>query len=81
MLGYGDYTSFSEESFLTDLLNSIKNILYYEAFENKPVPRKTKLLRGNHKHYISKKKLRKEIKKRSQLKGTANNTGKDTDLL
>ena len=57
-----------------------------EAFEAKSVavldihtPRKTKLLRGNHKPHVSKK-LRKEIMKRSQLKSIANKTDKDIDL-
>ena len=30
---YRDYTSFSKDSFLTDLSNSIKNSQIYEAFE------------------------------------------------
>ena len=50
---YRDYTSFSKDSFLTDLSNSIKNSQIYEAFEtwtievlDKHTPRKSKLLRG-----------------------------------
>ena len=41
----------------------------------KHTPRKTKFIRGNHKLHLSKI-LRKEIMKRSQLKRTANKTGK-----
>ena len=59
---YRDYTSFSKDSFLTDLSNSIENSESYEAFETKTdavldkhAPRKTKLLRGNHKPHVSKK--------------------------
>ena len=81
---YRDYTSFSEDSFLTDLSNSIWNFQYYGAFETKTVevldkytPQKAKLLRGNHKPYASKN-LRKEIMKKSQLKRIAKKTGKDT---
>ena len=83
---YRDYTSFSKDSFLANLSNSIKNPQCYEAFETKTAevldkhaPRKTKLLRGNHKPHVSKK-LRKEIMKRSQLKSIANKIGKDIDL-
>ena len=68
------------------LSNSIENSQCYEVFETKTVkvldkhaPRKTKLLRGNHKFHVSKK-LRKEIMKRSQLKNIANKTGEDIDL-
>ena len=57
---YRDYTSFSKDSFLTDLSNSIENFQCYEAFESKTVevlgkstPRKTTLLRGNHKPHVS----------------------------
>ena len=84
---YRDYTSFSKDSFLTDLSNSIENSQCYdEAFETKTVeildkhaPRKKKLLRRNHKPHVSKK-LRKEIMARSRLKSIANKTGKDIDL-
>ena len=79
-------TSFSKDSFLTDLSNSIENSQCHEAFETKIVeildkhaPRKIKLLKGKHKPHISKK-LRKEIIKRTQLKSIANKTGKDMDL-
>ena len=48
-----DYNSFSKDSFLTELSNSIKNSQSYEAFEtkavevsNKHTPRKTKLRGG-----------------------------------
>ena len=75
---YRDYTSFSKDSFSTDLPNSIENSQSYEAFETKIVEvldkhasRKTKLLRGNQKPHLSKK-LRKEIMKRSQLKSDIN---------
>ena len=85
-LVYRDYTSFSKDSFLSDLSNSIENSQCYEAFETKAVeasdkhaPRKTKLLRANHKPHVSKK-LRKAIMKRSQLKIIANKTSKDIDL-
>ena len=84
-----DYTYFLKDSFLTDLLNTIKNSQSYWAFEtksiedldkhNSTIPRKTKFLRGNHKLHLSKK-LRKEIMKRFQLKGIANKTGKDIGL-
>ena len=83
---YRDYTSFSKDSFLTDLSNSIENSQCYETFETKAVevldkhaPRKTKLLRENHKPHVSKK-LRKEIMKRPQLKNIENKSGKDIDL-
>ena len=83
---YRDYTSFSKDSLLTDLSNSIENFQCYEALETKTVevldkhaPRKTKFLRGNHKPRVSKK-LKKEIMKRSQLKSFANKTSKDIDL-
>ena len=80
------YTSFSKDSFLTDLSNSIENSQCYEAFETETVevldkyaPRKAKLLKGNHKPRVSKK-LRKEIIKRSQLKSIASKTDKDIGL-
>ena len=83
---YRNCTSFSKDSFLIDLSNSIENSQRYEAFETKTVevldkhaPQKTKLRRGNHKPNLSKR-LRKEIMKRSQLKSIANKTGKDIDL-
>ena len=50
------------DSFLTDLSNSIENSQCYETFETKTAevldkhaPRKTKLLRGNHKLHVFKK--------------------------
>ena len=72
-----DYISFSEDSFLTDLPNSVEISQSYGAFETKTVkvlgkynnstiPRKTKFLRGNHKRF--------------QLKSIANKTGKDIGL-
>ena len=83
---YRDYASFSKDLFLTDLSNSIENSQCYKTFETKTVevldkhaPRKTKLLRGNHKPHVSKK-VRKEKMKRSPLKSFANKTGKDIDL-
>ena len=36
-LTYRGYTSFSKDSFLTDLSNSIENSQFYEAFETKTV--------------------------------------------
>ena len=81
-----DYASFSKDSFLTDLSNSIEKSQSYETFEiktadvlDKHAPQKTKLLRGNHEPHVSRK-LRKEIMKRSQLKPIASKTGKDIDL-
>ena len=83
---YRDYTSFTKDSFLTDLSNSIEISQCYEAFETKTVevldkdsPRKTKLVTGNHKPHVSKK-LRKGIMKTSQLKSIANKSGRDIDL-
>ena len=83
---FRDYTSFSKDSFLTDLSNSIEKSQCYEAFETKTVevldkhaPRKAKLLRENHKPHVSKK-LRKETMKRFQLKSIANKMGKEVDL-
>ena len=83
---YRDYTSFTKDSFLTDLSNSIESSQCYEAFETKTVevldkdsPRKTKLVTGNHKPHVSKK-LRKGIMKISQLKSIANKLGRDIDL-
>ena len=83
---YRDNTSFSKDSFLTDLSNSIGNSQCYEAFETKTVevlhkhaPRKTQLLRGNHEPHVSKK-VRIEIIKRSQLKSIAKKTAKDINL-
>ena len=67
-LVYRDYTSFSKDSFLTDLSNSIENSQCYEAFETKTAevvdkhtPRKTKLLRGNHNPHVSKKRDNEKI--------------------
>ena len=69
-----------------NLSNSIENSQCYEALETKTVDvldkhalRKTKLLKGNHKPHVSIK-LKKEITKRSELKGIANKTGKGIDL-
>ena len=47
---------------------------------NKHTPKKTKLLRGNHKSHIIKT-LRKVIMKRSQLKNKANKTKDPKDIL
>ena len=84
-LVYRDYISFSKDSLLTDLLNSIENSQCYEAFETKTVEvldkhalRKTKLVRGTHEAHVSKK-LRKDVLKRSQVKSIANKTGKGSN--
>ena len=77
-LVYRDYTSFSNDSILTDLSNSIENSQCYGAFETKTldkhVPRKTKLLRGKHKPHISKK-LRKKDNEKNSVKNYCEQDG------
>ena len=86
-LVYRDHTTFSKDSFLTDLSNSIENSHWYEAFET----RLFEILDKHAKNKIAKRepfyetinlfpKLRKWIMKRSQLKRIATKTGKDIDL-
>ena len=72
---YRDYTSFSKNSFLTDLSNSIENSQCSEAFKakifevlDKHAPRETKLLRGNYKSHVSKKLKKKDNEKISVKK-------------
>ena len=72
---YRDYTSFSKDSFLTDLSNSIENSQCYEAFETKTIevldrhaPRKPKFLGGNHKPHVSKKTEKRDNEKISVKK-------------
>ena len=78
-LVYRDYTFFSQDSFSTNQSNSNENYQCYETFETKKIkpldkhaPRKTNLVRGNHKPHVSKK-PRKDMMKISQLKSIANN--------
>ena len=73
-LVYRNYTSFLEDSLLTDLSNPVQDSQCYEVFEAKTVevlvkhaPGKTSFLRGGYKLHASKK-LRKDIIKGSQLK-------------
>ena len=79
-LVYRDYTFFSQDSFSTNQSNSNENYQCYEAFETKKIkpldkhaPRKTNLVRGNHKPHVSKK-PRKGMMKISQVKSIANKT-------
>ena len=74
-------------NFRTDLENKLEECpKHYENFEKTFVnvldahaPRKTKVLRGNHKPHVDKN-LRKAIMKRSKLKNTANRTKLQEDI-
>ena len=85
---YRNYSNFSQKDFQNELLLNIgdgkNNYLEFEKnfveTLNKHTPKKTKLLRGNHKSHIIKT-LRKVIMKRSQLKNKANKTKDPKDIL
>ena len=76
---YRDYKNFNDTDFRMDLENKLEECpKHYENFEKTFVnvldahaPRKTKVLRGNHKPHVDKN-LRKAIMKRSKLKNKAN---------
>ena len=68
---YRDFKSFSKNVFLNDLSRTIGNADDFNTFEsktidiiNKHAPKKTKVLRGNHKPHVSSE-MRKAIMKRS----------------
>ena len=72
---------------MNDLSRTIGNADDFNTFEsktidiiNKHAPKKTKVLRGNHKPHVSSE-MRKAIMKRSQLKNIANNSNNSTDIL
>ena len=85
---YRNYSNFSQKDFQNELLLNIgdgkNNYLEFEKnfveTLNKHTPKKTKLLRGNHKSHIIKT-LRKVIMKRSQLKNKANKTNDPKGIL
>ena len=76
-LQYSNYKKFEVHSFLQDVEQLPEKISYTEWGKdfvktlNKHAPLKTKVIRGNHKSFITKK-LRKAIMKRSALRKRAN---------
>ena len=84
---YRDYKNFNDMNFHKDLENKLEECpKHYENFEKTFVnvldvhaPRKTKVLRGNHKPHVDKN-LRKVIMKRSKLKNKANRTKLQEDI-
>ena len=84
---YRDYKNFNDMNFRTDLENKLEECpKHYENFEKTFVnvldahaPRKTKVLRGNHKPHVDKN-LRKAIMKCSKLKNKANRTKLQEDI-
>ena len=84
---YRDYQNFNDMNFRTDLENKLEECpKHYENFEKTFVnvldahaPRKTKVLRGNHKPHVDKN-LRKAIMKRSKLKIKAYRTKLQEDI-
>ena len=84
---YLDYKKFDSTAFHTDLQNKLdEGPKVYQNFEDTFVrvldahaPRKTKVLRGNHKPHVDKN-LRKAIMKRSALKRKASRTKQQQDI-
>ena len=84
---YRDYKNFNDTYFRMDLENKLEKCpKHHENFEKTFVnvldahaPRKTKVLRGNHKPHVDKN-LRKTIRKRSKLKNKANRTKLQEDI-
>ena len=84
---YHDYKNFNDVNFCIELENKLEECpKHYENFENtfanildSHAPRKTKVLRGNHKPNVDKN-LRKAIMKRSKLKNKANRTKLQDDI-
>ena len=84
---YRDYKKFDSTAFHTDLQNKLdEGPKVYQNFEDTFVrvldahaPRKTKVLRGNHKPHVDKN-LRKAIMKRSALKRKASRTKQQEDI-
>ena len=84
---YRDYKKFDSTAFHTDLQSKLeKGPKVYQNFEETFVrvldahaPRKTKVLRGNHKRHVGKN-LRKAIMKRSALKRKASRTKQQEDI-
>ena len=84
---YRDYKKFDSTTFHTDLQSKLEEgPKVYQNFEETFVrvldahaPRKTKVLRGNHKPYVDKS-LRKAIMKRSTLKRKASRTKQQGDI-
>ena len=83
-----DYKKFDSTAFQTDLQSKLEEDLkVYQNFEETFVrvldahaPRKTKVLRGNHKPHVDKD-LRKAIMKRSALKRKASRTKQQEDII
>ena len=76
---YRDFTKYDRFKFGNDLQNKMGNISNYGAFEKKfletldtHAPQKSKVIRANHKPYVSKK-MRKAIMLRSQLQNKVYN--------
>ena len=84
---YRDYKNFDSKAFHTDLQSKLEEgPKVYQHFEENFVrvldahaPRKTKVLRGNHKPHVDKN-LRKAIMKRSALKQKASRTKQQEDI-
>ena len=84
---YRDYKKFNDMNFRKDLENKLGECpKHYENFEKTFVnvldahpPRKTKVLRGNHKPHVDKN-LHKAIMKRSKFKNKANRTKLQEDI-
>ena len=84
---YRNYKNFNDTYFRMDLENKLEKCpKHHENFEKTFVnvldahaPRKTKVLRGNHKPHVDKN-LRKAIRKRSKLKNKANRTKLQEDI-
>ena len=84
---YRDYKNFNDMNFRKDLESKLEECpKHYENFEKTFVnvldahaPRKTKVLRGNHKPHVDKN-LREAIMKRSKLKNKANRTKLQEDI-
>ena len=85
---YRDYKKFDSTAFQTDLQSKLEeDYKVYQNFEETFVrvlaahaPRKTKVLRANHKPHVDKN-LRKAIMKRSALKRKANRTKQQEDII
>ena len=84
---YRDYKNFNDINIRMDLENKLQECpKHYENFEkvfaivlDAHAPRKTKILRGNHKPHVDKN-LRKAITKRSKLKNKVNRTKLQDDI-